>query len=162
MSNHPLTPLERKTIAARRRGQIIDPAPGYNVSTPYRKKGSEWSLGYHTGEDHACPLGTPVIAVTWGRVTGAGLGGSPHALGADYGNVVMIRKVTNDYEYFYAHLSHVMVHVGESVVPGQVIGLSGATGHVTGPHLHFEVRPVDGLFGSDVRPMLVKRRGEKA
>lgn len=156
-----LTKLEEEYIRNRRLGKILNPVPPFPVTTPYREKGTEWSLGYHTGEDHACPEGTNVVAVTWGVVTGAGWGGTPHALGNDYGNVVLIRKASGDYEYFYAHLSRVMVRVGDHVKPGQVVGKSGATGHALGAHCHFEVRPVNGMFGSDVAPILVKKANNK-
>jgi murein DD-endopeptidase MepM/ murein hydrolase activator NlpD len=71
--------------------------------------------------------------------------------------VVIIEKAHGGLEYFYAHLSRVKVKVGDAVQPGQVVGLSGRTGHVTGPHLHFEARPVDGTFGTDVNPLRVKQ-----
>lgn len=154
-----LTKLEQEYIKARRAGKILNPVPGYHVSTPYHESGSLWSLGYHTGEDHECPVGTPVVAVTWGHVIGAGWGGAPHALGADYGNVVIVEKGSGDLEYFYAHLSQINVRVGQAVIPGMVLGHSGATGHVTGPHVHFEARPVNGRFGSDVDPIRVKKKG---
>jgi murein DD-endopeptidase MepM/ murein hydrolase activator NlpD len=161
-----LTTLEAKYIRNRRLGRVLNPVPGHDVTTPYREKGTEWSLGYHTGEDHAAPVGSPVVAVTWGVVIGAGFGGAPHALGADYGDVVIIRKHTGDYEYFYAHLSRIMVRVGEHVKPGQVVGKVGFSGHVlpagpAGAHCHFEVRPVNGMFGSDVSPILVKKAHNK-
>jgi murein DD-endopeptidase MepM/ murein hydrolase activator NlpD len=153
--------LERQYVLGRIAGKVLNPVPGFKVSTPYHERGPLWSLGYHTGEDHACPEGTPVVAVTWGTVIGAGIGGSPHALGSDYGNVVIIMKATGDLEYFYAHLSKIKVKVGQKVRPGMVVGLSGMSGHATGPHVHFEARPLNGRFGSDVAPIRVKKRGGK-
>lgn len=156
-----LTDLERKYIKDRRAHKLLNPVPGHRVTTAWRKRGSEWSLGYHTGEDHACPIGTPLVAVTWGHVIGCGWGGSPHGLGSDYGNVVMIEKQTGDYEYFYAHMSRFNVHLGDSVKPGQVIGWSGNTGHTSGPHCHFETRPLNGRFGTDINPKFVRQAGFK-
>lgn len=155
-----LTRLEREYIQARRAGKVLNPVPGYHVTTPYKEPGKEWQAGYHTGEDHQCPVGTPVVAVTWGHVIGAGWGGSPHALGSAYGNVVIIEKATGDLEYFYAHLSRVHVKVGQAVMPGMVVGYSGNTGNSTGPHCHFEARPLNGRYGSDVNPMQVKKGGK--
>jgi len=55
-----------------------------------------------------------------------------------------------NYKTLYAHLSKVMVKEGDSVKRGQVIGLSGSSGHSTGPHLHYEVwkddKPIDPLI----------------
>lgn len=152
-----LTELEQRYIRDRRAGRVLNPVPGHKITTPYRKRGSIWSLGYHTGEDHACPVGTPVVAVTWGHVIGAGWGGYPHALGRDYGIVVLIEKATGDLEYFYAHLSHTLVRLGQAVIPGMVLGHSGNTGHSTAAHVHFEARPLNGGFGSDVNPLRVKQ-----
>ncbi|HSN78846.1 MAG TPA: M23 family metallopeptidase, partial [Rhodoferax sp.] len=56
-----------------------------------------------------------------------------------YGNVVFIKHRGNT-ETVYAHLSKLLVRQGDSVSQGQTIGLVGATGWATGPHLHFEVR----------------------
>lgn len=152
-----VTKLEQRYIKARRAGGVLNPVPGFDVTTDYHVRGN-WSLGYHTGEDHACPVGTPLVAVSWGHVIGVGWGGPPHALGADYGNVVLIEKATGDLEYFYAHMSRFNVHLGDAVIPGKIIGWSGDTGNTTGPHCHFEARPLNGSFGSDVDPIRVKKR----
>lgn len=56
----------------------------------------------------------------------------------------------------YAHMSSLSVSVGQSVTPGQQIGLSGATGNVTGAHLHFEAR-TSQEYGSDMDPLAYLR-----
>jgi murein DD-endopeptidase MepM/ murein hydrolase activator NlpD len=74
----------------------------------------------HLGVDYAAPTGTPVRSVGQGIVDVAGSQGG-------FGNV-------------YAHLSRINVKRGQSVMQGQTLGLVGATGWATGPHLHFEFR----------------------
>lgn len=152
-----LTKLEQKYIRDRRAGRILNPVPGHRVTLKWDVKGSLWLAGHHTGEDHKCDVGTPLAAVSWGHVVGAGWGGAPHDLGPLYGNVVMIEMANGKYEYFYAHMSRFNVHVGQAVIPGQIIGWSGDTGHTTGPHCHFEVRPVGGSYDSDVAPIHAKK-----
>ena len=151
-----LTKLEKKYIANFRAGRINNPVPGFDVSFGWHVPDSMSQAGHHTGEDHACPVGTPVVAVTWGHVVGAGWGGAPHDWGSPYGNVVLIEQANGQHTYGYCHLSRFAVHVGQSVMPGQVVGYSGDTGNSTGPHCHFEVRPLNGSYGSDVDPMEVK------
>ncbi|WP_151770516.1 M23 family metallopeptidase [Streptomyces abyssomicinicus] len=114
------------------------------LGTAYRTAGSMWSSGYHTGVDFALPTGTPLKSVAAGTVVSAGNGGA-------YGNQVVIQHQDGMYSQ-YAHLSQLSVSAGQSVTVGQQIGLSGATGNVTGPHLHFEVRTSPD-YGSDVDPV---------
>ncbi|WP_151482508.1 LysM peptidoglycan-binding domain-containing M23 family metallopeptidase [Streptomyces albicerus] len=124
------------------------PVSGASVGTPYRMSGSMWSSGYHTGVDFAVPTGTSLKSVGAGTVVSAGWGGA-------YGNQVVIKL--NDGHYAqYAHLSSLSVSAGQSVTGGQQVGLSGATGNVTGPHLHFEIRTTPD-YGSDVDPMAFLR-----
>ncbi|MEU2660880.1 peptidoglycan DD-metalloendopeptidase family protein, partial [Streptomyces sp. NPDC007325] len=113
----------------------------------YGQRGA-WSRGYHTGQDFAVPSGTPVRAVGPGRVVRAGYAGA-------YGYEVVIRHPDGRYTQ-YAHLSRVEVSAGQSVPGGRRIGRSGATGRVTGPHLHFEVR-TGPSFGADVDPLAYLR-----
>jgi murein DD-endopeptidase MepM/ murein hydrolase activator NlpD len=160
-----MTPQDfiRQQIRDRRRGGVLCPAVApetytpYHVSTPYHKEGDLWSLGYHTGEDHPCPIGSLAVATSWGTVVAAGENGAGY--GADYGNIVVVRTRSGLFDAMFCHLSSISVHVGQDVVPGQIVGHTGDTGHTFGPHLHFEVRPAGGRFGSDVRPINVKQKG---
>ena len=56
-----------------------------------------------------------------------------------YGNYVIINH-GNGYNTLYAHMSSIAVSYGQSVSMGSTIGYAGASGNVSGPHLHFEVR----------------------
>ncbi|MEU6477425.1 transglycosylase family protein [Streptomyces sp. NPDC047017] len=120
------------------------------IGTGYRESGSHWSKGYHTGVDFLVPTGTTVHAAAAGQVVTAGWGGS-------YGYQVVIRHADGRYTQ-YAHLSAISVRDGQSVTAGQRVGRSGATGNVTGPHLHFEVRTGPG-FGTDIDPLGYLRAG---
>ncbi|MEU1475336.1 LysM peptidoglycan-binding domain-containing M23 family metallopeptidase [Streptomyces sp. NPDC005760] len=120
------------------------PVSGATIGTGYRVAGSMWSSGYHTGVDFVVPTGTSLKAVAAGTVVSAGWGGA-------YGNQVVI-KLNDGYYAQYAHLSQLSVSAGQTVTEGQQIGLSGATGNVTGPHLHFEIRTTPD-YGSDVDPV---------
>ncbi|KFG72526.1 M23 family metallopeptidase [Streptomyces mutabilis] len=127
---------------------FTSPVPGGTVGTPYHQTGSMWSSGYHTGTDFVVPTGTSLKAVGAGTVVSAGWGGA-------YGNQVVIQLADGHYAQ-YAHLSSLSVSAGQSVTAGQQVGLSGATGNVTGPHLHFEIRTTPD-YGSDVDPIAYLR-----
>ena len=88
---------------------------------------------FHTGVDFPAPAGTAVRAARGGRVAFAGWnsGGYGQLIVIDHGS-----GVTS----WYAHLSRLDVAAGQPVAAGSLIGRVGATGHATGPHLHFEVR----------------------
>lgn len=90
----------------------------------------------HLGIDLVVPQGTPVRAACDGVVAYAGtkLRG--------YGRLLIV-KHGGGLSTVYAHNRELLVREGAAVARGQIIALSGATGHVTAPHLHFEVR-VDG------------------
>lgn len=88
---------------------------------------------FHGGLDLAVPNNTWVGAAAGGVVTVASSG-----IG-HYGTAVFIDH-GNGYETQYGHLSKVVVRPGQRVRPRQFIGKSGATGRVTGPHLHFTIK----------------------
>jgi murein DD-endopeptidase MepM/ murein hydrolase activator NlpD len=98
--------------------------------------------GFHPGIDLPAAPGTPVHAAMVGRVTFAG----PTTAG--YGNLVVV-KGTEGVATMYAHLSRLIAYPGEAVTVGSLLGLVGATGEATGPHLHFEVR----VRGAAVDPL---------
>ncbi|MDV5149692.1 M23 family metallopeptidase [Streptomyces sp. SBC-4] len=123
------------------------PVSSYVFTGYYGQRGS-WSRGYHTGQDFAVRTGTTVRSVGPGRVVTAGYNRS-------YGYEVVIRHPDGRYTQ-YAHLSRIDVSPGQSVSARQRIARSGATGRVTGPHLHFEVRTTP-YFGSDVNPLAYLR-----
>jgi murein DD-endopeptidase MepM/ murein hydrolase activator NlpD len=102
----------------------------------------------HLGTDFAASTGTPARTVGDGVVEFSGVQNG-------YGNVVFI-KHGNNQETVYAHLSKLMVQRGQRVNQGQTIGLVGATGWATGPHLHFEFR----VGGKQLDPMTVARQSE--
>jgi murein DD-endopeptidase MepM/ murein hydrolase activator NlpD len=85
----------------------------------------------HKGLDFSAPRGTPVYATGDGRISMAYFSGS-------YGNVVYVDHGF-DFETRYAHLNRFIVHQGEFVKRGQVIGYVGNTGISASPHLHYEV-----------------------
>ncbi|MFF4441419.1 M23 family metallopeptidase [Streptomyces sp. NPDC001621] len=134
---------ERKRLNA-----FVAPIVHSYVSTAYKASSSLWSSGSHTGIDFHAASGTSVHAVGSGTVVSTGWGGA-------YGNQIVIRMADGMYTQ-YGHLSSIGVTVGQKVVPGQQIGLSGATGNVTGPHLHFEARTSPD-YGSDVDPIAYLR-----
>ncbi|MYS93038.1 MULTISPECIES: M23 family metallopeptidase [Streptomyces] len=140
-------PAAAKPAAAASSGFTL-PVEGATVGTPYHMSGSMWSSGYHTGVDFVVPTGTSLKAVGAGTVVSAGWGGA-------YGNQVVI-KLNDGFYAQYAHLSQLSVSAGQTVTAGQQIGLSGATGNVTGPHLHFEIRTTPD-YGSDVDPVAYLR-----
>ncbi|MFD5157291.1 LysM peptidoglycan-binding domain-containing M23 family metallopeptidase [Streptomyces hawaiiensis] len=141
-------PAAAEPAAESNSGGYAAPVDGATVGTPYRMSGSMWSSGYHTGVDFVVPTGTSLKAVGAGTVVSAGWGGA-------YGNQVVIKLNDGNYAQ-YAHLSQLSVSAGQTVTAGQQIGLSGATGNVTGPHLHFEIRTTPD-YGSDVDPVAFLR-----
>ena len=104
----------------------------------------------HGGADFLSPAGTPVQAPNAARVV---LARDLYFLG----NTVVLDHGQGLFSIL-AHLSAIDVHQGESVAAGQVVGRVGATGRVTGPHLHWAVR----VAGARVDPLsLVELLGQQ-
>jgi murein DD-endopeptidase MepM/ murein hydrolase activator NlpD len=119
-------------------GRLIWPVNG-PITSPFCER-RPWEA-CHPGIDIGVPSGTPIHAADSGRVSIAGWVGG-------YGNYTCIQH-TATLSTCYGHQSRIMVHVGQGVSQGQVIGLTGCTGLCFGPHLHFEVR----INGSVVNPL---------
>lgn len=97
--------------------------------------------GVHRGVDIQVPDGTPVRAMSPGRIRFAGVQrGYGNVVWIDHGGAVLT---------VYAHLSAISVRTGEAVRGGQTIGSSGSSGDASGPHLHFEI----WRWGREVDPV---------
>lgn len=95
----------------------------------------------HRGVDLDVPTGTEIGAMAEAQVRFAGvMSGFGNVVWLDHGGGILS---------VYAHLSEVRVRAGEHVGAGDVLGLSGASGSVTAPHLHFEV----WRWGREVDPI---------
>ncbi|MEV7197520.1 M23 family metallopeptidase [Streptomyces sp. NPDC093510] len=112
------------------------PTSSYTLTSHFGDAGSMWSSGHHTGLDFAAPTGTPLKAVHTGTVKEAGWAGA-------YGYRTVL-ELEDGTEVWYCHQSSLNVSAGQKVSTGDVIGRVGATGNVTGPHLHLEVHTPGG------------------
>jgi murein DD-endopeptidase MepM/ murein hydrolase activator NlpD len=104
-------------------------------SDPFSGEGT-----FHPGVDLHAPVGTPVRAAADGIVMHAEWVGR-------YGRLVVLDH-GNGMQTWYAHLSRFFTVPGQDIRQGQVIAYSGASGRVTGPHLHYEVR----VGGTPINP----------
>lgn len=137
-----LLELER-TRAQVRALPFGNPSPASDITSDFGNRLDPFlgRLALHAGIDFRATVGTRIRAAAPGTVTNAGLtGGYGNMVEIDHGNGVSSR---------YAHLSAVLVKVGDHVTEGDVIAKSGNTGRSTGPHLHYEIR----LNGEAVDPM---------
>ncbi|MFF4169701.1 M23 family metallopeptidase [Streptomyces sp. NPDC001744] len=112
------------------------PLSSYSITATYMQSGSMWSSGHHTGLDFAASAGTPLKAVHGATVKSAAWSGS-------YGYRIVL-ELEDGTEVWYCHLSSMTVGAGQTVSTGETIGRVGATGNVSGAHLHLEVHPGGG------------------
>ena len=103
-----------------------------NSGFGYRRDPISGAGRMHTGVDLKASYGESIGASLGGRIAFAGYRGG-------YGNLVVVDHGRGIATY-YAHLLSISVSTGQTVVPGQSVGLAGSTGRSTGPHLHYEVR----------------------
>ena len=122
---------EASGVGEQRRG-LLAPVPGGMTSGFGMRRHP--ILGYrrmHAGLDFKASYGTPIVAVSDGRVSAAGrAGGCGIAVRLEHGGGLSTR---------YCHMSRMAVSGGQQVRRGQVIGYVGSTGLSTGPHLHYEM-----------------------
>ncbi|MGW0084029.1 M23 family metallopeptidase [Streptomyces sp. NPDC003393] len=129
--------------------QYTLPTSSYTLTSTFGEAGSMWSSGYHTGLDFAAPTGTLIKAIHSGTITEAGWAGA-------YGYRTIL-TLDDGTELWFCHQSSISVSVGQKVTTGDVIGRVGATGNVTGPHLHLEVHPGGQATGIDPMAWLRER-----
>lgn len=123
-----------KVVPSRGTGNLSWPTNGGYVSS---RMGQRWGK-LHKGIDIARPNGYSIKAADNGVVVSAGWNSG------GYGNKIVINH-NNGLKTVYAHLSKILVHVGQTVPKGTKIGVMGSTGDSTGTHLHFEVYKNDSL-----------------
>lgn len=129
------------------------------VNYPYGStKGG--TLAVHHGIDFGADYGTPLMAVAPGEIIVAG-----HDLEVVYGKrpdfygLLVVLRLDPTYNgqpvlVLYAHLSEILVEVGQRVELGQLIGNSGASGAALGPHFHMEVRVGENSYAHTRNPQL--------
>ena len=118
-----------------KKNQWVLPVTGYHLSARFGQQSGLWSRG-HTGLDFAGPSGSAISSIAHGTVKSTGYEGA-------YGNRTVI-TLDDGTDVWYCHQSRIIAKVGQTVDPGTVIGYTGSTGNVTGPHLHLEIHPNGG------------------
>lgn len=135
--------------------------PKWPVSARYGAKGPWWNwhiddngkwrqgqisgMGQHKGIDFAVPVGTPVYAMCDGVVEAAGWE-NPDDSKQGFGQRIR-QTFTHEgsiWRAYYGHLSALKLVEGTKIQAGDLIAFSGESGHVTGPHLHVEIRDTEG------------------
>lgn len=118
----------------------------YNPGLEPNPSGRNWGVdfGVKEGTPLAVPPGEWVVDDTYSGSKGKGFVGNTKD-NAGYGNSVLVRNTKTGETMRFSHLSGVSVKPGQSLKGGTVIGTSGATGNVTGPHLDLEYK-VNGQF----------------
>jgi murein DD-endopeptidase MepM/ murein hydrolase activator NlpD len=113
---------------------LANPAPGHAVTSPFgvRTDPLIGSAALHSGMDFRAPVGMDAKVTAPGTVVKAGWnGGYGRMVEVDHGQGFTTR---------YAHLSQILVSVGQKLDTGDIVGRTGSSGRSTGPHLHYEVR----------------------
>jgi murein DD-endopeptidase MepM/ murein hydrolase activator NlpD len=123
-----------KQAAKIKENKWLLPLDAYQITATFGQYGL-WA-SYHTGLDFNGNTGDPIHAIANGTVTSTGYDGA-------YGNKTVV-TLDDGTEIWYCHQTAIYVSVGERVNGRDVIGTVGATGNVTGSHLHLEVRPGGG------------------
>lgn len=117
----------------------VSPMSRYRITGEFGDRSYMWSSGKHTGLDFAAPTGTPIRSIAAGVVKEASYAGS-------YGYRTIV-TLPDGGEVWYCHQERLAVTAGQTLKVGQLLGFVGASGNVTGAHLHLEVRygdtPVD-------------------
>ena len=120
----------------------------FKVTCEYGRKNSgslKWSKGSHPGIDLVGITSSKVYSTCDGKVTRIGYDKS-------YGNFVVVKEANAERYHWYCHLRSIARKKGDSVTRLSIIGIMGATGNVTGTHLHYEIRNKSNKYGDDQNP----------
>jgi len=146
-------------------GDDILPIDNPVVTSPFGRRTRNGIEGEHNGVDFRAAIGTSIVAPAAGKIERI------HSENTGAGGIYIVLNANGVVHKFF-HLSNIMVEKGEMVDKGQVIGLSGDTGDVSGPHLHWEkhvsgapTNPManiseslgsDGSIGTGIKPSATK------
>ncbi len=127
----------QKNTKVKRKYQFDWPVWEARMTRGFLPRGTKRRKRPHKGIDLAASRGTAVMSAHDGSViyTGKGFKG--------YGKMVMVES-PDGWATLYGHLDKIIVHEGANIKQGEVIGALGNTGRSSGPHLHFEIRKLDG------------------
>jgi len=139
------------TTAKKNKKPMFDwPVWEARMTRGYLPRGTKKRRRPHRGIDLAAPRGSAVMSSQNGVViyTGSGFKG--------YGKMIMIESTDHQdkspWASLYGHLDKILVYEGKKIKQGEVIGALGNTGRSSGPHLHFEIRRLNGPI--DPLPLL--------
>lgn len=119
----------------------------FPINSPFGWREDPYIKGhqkFHGGIDFKCPIGTPVYAMADGEIDAAGwVKEDDHQF--DFGLRIRQNAIIDGKQFilWYGHLSELKIKAVEQVKEGQLIALTGNTGHSTGPHLHVQAREKD-------------------
>jgi murein DD-endopeptidase MepM/ murein hydrolase activator NlpD len=138
--------IDPSKLPSKKGGALSWPLESIYITQQFGRTGVSGRLyasGTHNGVDFRATMGTKVMTSLSGAVTATG--NTDLKKGCySYGKWILI-KHPNGLSTLYGHLSSISVSPGDTVTTGDVIGYSGSTGYVTGPHLHFTVLATEGI-----------------
>jgi hypothetical protein len=120
----------------------------FKITCEYGRKNTsslKWAKGSHPGIDMVGITSIKVYSTCDGKVTRIGYDKS-------YGNFVVVKESKADRYHWFCHLKSIARKKGDNVTRLSLIGIMGATGNVTGTHLHYEIRNASNKYGDDQNP----------
>ena len=135
---------------------LWNPALGH-ISSRYGQRGatSVTPAMFHAGTDIANTTGTAIVAPERGTIVERGVAGNTTLSAGRSGNYLILR--CGDIDYYFGHLDCFHAAIGNTRDGGQLVADMGATGNVTGPHLHLEVRKARTTTTRDPQPYFADR-----
>lgn len=118
----------------------------FNITCEYGRQNSsrlKWAAGHHTGIDLTGQ--DQIYGTCDGTVVRIGRNDK------SYGNFIVVKDSQNHFHWF-CHLASISCNVNDKISRTSKIGIMGATGNVTGKHLHYEIRDSSNLYGHNINP----------